>query len=362
MEKQRTKKKKIILRVVIIILAALVVLDFGITYWAYHQNFDRTFTSYEPLMLRVEDFPGLSRTRYEFTSDKGQTLAGYLYKYGDGSSRKAVVVLAHGLGGGGHNSYMDVADCFAENGCYVFAYDATGSDESAGSVMGGMPQGIADLDSAISFVEELPECQGLPVLLFGHSWGAYCAMNVLPDHPEVKGVIECCGFDTSLSMFEAAGKEEAGPLIYTMRPWFSIIDRVRFGELASRSAVESMADAQDTKFFCVAAENDEMVPDKYGYSRFYDAFQDDGRFTFLKVSDKTHDTVYSDRTYREEFDAEFVEWLKGQGYDPTAPENEERFNKDRVDYINEHLDRERWSHSLDSEVFRQFLSFYDTCL
>ena len=80
-------------------------------------------------------------------------------------------VIAHGFGGGGHNSYMDVANYFASNGYYVFAYDVTGCDKSEGEGVGGVPQGVIDLDHAISFVEDNNEIPELPIMLFGHSWG-----------------------------------------------------------------------------------------------------------------------------------------------------------------------------------------------
>ena len=68
--------------------------------------------------------------------------------------------MAHGLGGGGHNSYMDCANYFARHGYYVFAYDATGNDESEGEGVGGLPQGVIDLDYAISFVEQSGNVRG----------------------------------------------------------------------------------------------------------------------------------------------------------------------------------------------------------
>jgi hypothetical protein len=50
------------------------------------------------------DFENLSRKKYSFMSNKGQLLFGYMYQASD--SAKAIIVFAHGLGGGGHNSYM----------------------------------------------------------------------------------------------------------------------------------------------------------------------------------------------------------------------------------------------------------------
>ena len=192
---------------IIIVCAVVLLLVTGIwalTVYIYNENFNRRFQSYEPRMLRLEDFDGLERTRYEFPSDKGQMLAGYLYSFGEG--QHGIVIIAHGFGGGGHNSYMDVADYFARNGYLVFAYDATGNDESEGKGVGGLPQGVIDLDHAISFVEESGNFPELPIMLFGHSWGGYSVCSVLSLHPEVKAVIACSGFNSSPDMFEAEGR------------------------------------------------------------------------------------------------------------------------------------------------------------
>ena len=127
---KRTKPKK---RIVLIVLCSVLVLLIG-GWWffsvsIYNDNFNKRFESYEPYTLRVEDFEGLQRTKYEFPSDKGQMLTGYMYN-ADAEPR-GILVIAHGLGAG-HNSYMDCANFFAHNGYLVFAYDATGCDESEG--------------------------------------------------------------------------------------------------------------------------------------------------------------------------------------------------------------------------------------
>ena len=103
-----------------------------------HENFNIRSGSYEPLMLSTEDFDELQCKEYFFSSDKGQKLAGYLYRVGNNQ----------------HNSYIDVANYFAMNGYFVFVYDATGCDKSEGEGVGGVSQGVIDLDYAISFVED----------------------------------------------------------------------------------------------------------------------------------------------------------------------------------------------------------------
>ncbi|SFY09908.1 alpha/beta hydrolase [Ruminococcus sp. XPD3002] len=150
MKKTRSKKKA----AMIVLLSVIVFLLIG--WWAfcvmmYNENFNVRGDSYEPLKLRTEDFDSLECKEYSFSSDKGQKLAGYLYSVG--SDQHGIVVIAHGFGGG-HNSYIDAAYFFAENGYYVFAYDATGCDKSEGEGVGGVPQGVIDLDHAISFAED----------------------------------------------------------------------------------------------------------------------------------------------------------------------------------------------------------------
>ena len=106
----------------------------ALSVYIYDQNFNKRFESYAPFRLRTEDFDGLEQTKYQFASDKGQMLTGYLYSHNN--EPNGIIILAHGFGGGGHNSYMDVADYFARNGFLVFTYDATGCDESEGKGVG----------------------------------------------------------------------------------------------------------------------------------------------------------------------------------------------------------------------------------
>ena len=126
---------KIILLSVVVLLALLILAAFilpkPIAMSVYNDNFGKRFTTGEVYTFRVEDFDGLSREKYTFTSDKGQVLTGYKY-YRSNEAPKGMVVLAHGFGGGGHRAYMNIANYFASNGYLVFAYDATGNDESEG--------------------------------------------------------------------------------------------------------------------------------------------------------------------------------------------------------------------------------------
>lgn len=351
------KKAKIIVILISIVLVILIAGWWAFSVIMYNENVNRRFTSYEPLMLYVEDFEGLERTGYEFPSNQGQKLKGYLYSAGE--NQRGIIVIAHGFGGGGHNSYMDCANYFAQHGYYVFAYDATGNDESEGKGVGGFPQGVVDLDHAITFVEESGNFPDLPIMLFGHSWGGYSVCSVLSFHPEIKAVIECSGCNSSADLFEGGGRHEAGDFIKTMMPFVKLHEWIRYGKYASNTAMDGFA-ASNAKIMIVHSADDDLVPIEYGLDRYYEKYKDDTRFTFLRFEDKGHSSILNDRTYKNEFNAAFDKWLTTLDYDYNAPENKEKFIKDKADYIHLHLDRSRWSDSLDKAMFAQFLAFYDS--
>ncbi|MCR5824193.1 MAG: alpha/beta fold hydrolase [Lachnospiraceae bacterium] len=360
MEKKRSKKKMIF----IILLSVLVLLIAGwwmICVQIYDENFNVRSFSYEPLMLRIEDFEGLNCKEYTFPSDKGQKLAGYLYSIGE--EQHGILVMAHGFGGGGHNSYMDVANYFAKKGYYVFAFDVTGCDKSEGEGVGGVPQGVVDLDYAISFVEDSGDIPDLPIVLFGHSWGGYCVSSVLNFHPEVKAVIECSGFNRSSDMFESGGKTQAGGLIYTMTPFVRIHELIKYGKYASKTAMDGFK-ATDASVMIVHSADDGVIGIEYGCDKYYEKYKDDPRFTFLRFEDRGHNEIYNDPadTYQDEFNAEFDKWRENLGYDYKAEENKPRFAEDKARYITENLDHDRWSNRLDEKLFARFLEFYETAI
>lgn len=356
MHKTAGKKLK---RILIIAIAVFLLLTAGIWYLTvsiYNDNFNKRFESYEPLMLYTEDFQGLSRVQYRFPSDQGQMLTAYLYSAN--SDQRGIVVMAHGFGGGGHNSYMDCADFFARNGYYVFAYDATGCDESEGNGVGGLPQGVIDLEYAISFVKENEDIPDLPIVLFGHSWGGYSVCSVLSYHPDVKAVIACSPFMRSSDMFESEGKKQAGDGIYLMMPFVKLHEQLHYGKYALNTALDGF-EASDAAVLIIHSADDTVVPPEYGYDICYELYKDDPSFQFLYLQDRGHDHVYHDISYINSFNAEFDLWLQTLDYDYLSDEHKDQFIADKAEYIRQNLDRSKWCNMLDTELFEQFLAFYN---
>lgn len=352
----KTKSKgKILIIVLSIVLVLIIAGDWALSVIIYNENFNRRFESYEPLLLYVDDFDGLRCTKYEFVSNKGQKLTGYMYTSEE--NPRGIIVMAHGLGGGGHNSYMDCANYFAHRGFCVFAYDATGNGESEGDGVGGLPQGVIDLDYAITFVEQSGNFPNLPIVLFGHSWGGYSVCSVLTYHPEIKAVIACSGFNSSLDLLESKGEKQIGAGIYLMLPFVKLHERIKYGGYASNTAMDGFAKS-DAAVMILHSFDDEVVPAEYGYDIYYEKYKDDSRFSFIRFEDKGH-SYFNDETYTDEFNAEFDKWLETLDYDYNASENKEQFIKDKADYMHKNLNREKWCNSLDLELFGVFVDFFN---
>lgn len=284
------KKSKIFLAVIIVLLIAVVASLFSVSLNLYKYVFERRFESAKEYMLSPDSFEGLIREKYTFASDKGQSLVGYkYYKSGD---NKAVIVMAHGFGGGGHNSYMAIADYFASNGYIVFAYDATGNDESGGEEVGGMPQGVIDLSHAISFVKESPDFAGLPVMLFGHSWGAYSCGTVLNFQKDVKAAVLAAGFNKSLDVFEEEAGRKAGDGIKFLMPFVSVIDRIKFGQYASKTCTSGF-ESSDAGVMLIHSKDDDVVSFDKQFAVFREKYQNDSRFVFIAFENRGHNRLFN---------------------------------------------------------------------
>ena len=351
--KPKSKKKKILFIILSIVVTLIIAGDWILTVMVYNENFNQRFESYEPLMLYVDDFDGLHRTKYEFSSNGGQKLAGYMYSSGE--NQRGIVVMAHGFGGGGHNSYMDCVNYFACHGYYVFSYDATGNDESEGEGVGGLPQGVIDLDYAITFVEESGKFPSLPIVLFGHSWGGYCVGSVLNCHTDVKAAVLVAGFNRSIDLFEQQGESIIGSGIKLFMPYVSVYERLKFGKYASYTAIDGFG-ASDAEIMILHSKDDSTVLPENGYEKFYNAYGETPRFHFIEYEDRGHDSVYySDaaRRYKEQLNKDYTAYVEANGGEYTAEIKEE--------FMKQNLDKSK-CYEFDYDLMQQMLDFYDSAL
>jgi len=230
--KKLLKKKSIIICLVLFIIG-VPVMSFVMIHNLYASNFARVGMPEYTGWLRYDDLTGYDRKMVEFKSGENM-LTGYIY--GE-ENTKGLVVIAHGLGGGAE-SYTAETVYFVDAGWKVFAYDCTGSYRSEGDSTMGLPQSALDLDAALCYVEE--QDWGLPVMLYGHSWGGYAVGAVLNYDHDITAAVSISGYATPMALLDEQSSDIMGWLAKVLYPFESIYQKVRFGDAADLSAIDGI--------------------------------------------------------------------------------------------------------------------------
>jgi dipeptidyl aminopeptidase/acylaminoacyl peptidase len=310
----------------------------------YNSIFVR-YQSVEPQIRTIDEFKGLEVQERSFLSDRGQKLAGYIYSK-KGLPPVGVVIIAHGLGVGGQCVYMAAADYFASHGYLVFAYDATGNDKSEGASGVGMEQGIIDLSQAIDYVEHDSRMRNYPIVLFGHSWGAYCVGAVLNVHPEVKAVVAVSGFNSTQDYFRyVADEEDTDGTLSMLASYVERIEKQKFGKYADYSALSGFANTK-AGVMIIHSKDDQNVAESLGYDLYYKKYKDDARFRFKLYENRKHMYIF----YTDEAVAYDHQRIDDRTLAPTAYGRSHAFDKSM-------------GYKLDTNLFSNILDFYNAyCL
>ena len=181
--------------------------------------------------LKAKNFDNLNARPVDFKSDKGQTLNGFLYSSAKVDDYKALIVFSHGMGAG-HLAYTTEINYFAQKGYLVLAYDNTGTCTSEGEKLYGFAQGVIDLKHALDFVKSRDDLQDMPLLLLGHSWGAYSVCNVSAITPvkDIKGIVAFSPFNSMNKLLRDNAKQQTKMNLSVFSPFFDIINLLRFGK------------------------------------------------------------------------------------------------------------------------------------
>ncbi len=180
--------------------------------------------------LKAKNFDNLNARPIDFKSDKGQTLNGFLYSSAKVDSYKALVVFSHGMGAG-HLAYTTEINYFAQKGYLVLSFDNTGTCESEGAKINGFAQGIIDLKFALEFVKSRDDLKDMPIILVGHSWGAYsvCNVSAITDI-EIKGIVAFSPFNSMNKLIRDIAKTKTKLNLSILSPFFDLINLLKFGK------------------------------------------------------------------------------------------------------------------------------------
>lgn len=352
--KKRKKKKKALITVSVLAVAICLIL-YGITAFVLYSSYNTRYETSPYRAFSPEDFgDGLIMEEVFFPSNDGQMLAGYKYSR-SGMDTKAVVIISHGLGSGGQSGYMEFADYFTSHGYLVFSYDATGNDNSEGESVNGFPQGTIDLSYAIDYVENDITYRGLPILLWGYSWGAYSGGCVLNVHPEVTAAILVAGPNDFMDMFENEVKNVAGAAGIILKPFARLHQIITFGEYGTFTCLDGFENS-DAGVMIIHGKADTVVSYDIGYEKYYERYDSDSRFTFVSYEDKGHnDIFYTDEAneYRQYVYALYDKYLEDSGLEDNSEVKSE--------FMNQYELKEK-GYVLDEALMKKMVDFYDSYL
>lgn len=344
------KKLKIILISLISFIMSFILIIMPVTtIIIYESIFGARYETASWLTLDYKEYSLIcERSDFEVGSN---TIAGYKYSKVD-QEVNGLVVVSHGLGGGGHNSYLPFINYFTDNGYLVFTYDCKGNDNSEGKSVGGLPEGIKDLDYALNHIKTIEEYKDLPICLFGHSWGGYSVGNVLNLHSEVKAVTIVAGFNESEDLILYQGKQMLGDVCQVLLPYVSLYENLKYGsEYTNISSLEGF-EKTEAGVIVVHSKDDTTVPMDYGYSKYYEQYSENDRFDFILYNSKGHERLlYSEEAnmYRDYVNIEYTRYVESHGGEHNVEIKEEFFKNIDLKRVFE----------VNTDLMNQVISMYD---
>jgi len=344
------RKKRILTVILLIVISIPLVINPLATVIIYESIFSARYETEEWLKYSDEDFPGLRSQAVDFENSNGIPLRGYKYSYTD--EPRATVIIAHGLGGGGHEQYMPIAELFAEAGYLVFAYDACGNGESGGDSVRGLPEGIIDLDAAISYVKSDAELSDLPIALFGHSWGAYSVGAVLSLHPDVDAAVMVAGFNASEDMLLQYSEKYVGPAAHLLIPTVKLYEQMKFGDYSALSMLDGI-EKSNAGVIVIHSMDDTTVEPKRGYEILKQKLEGNSRVKFISFDSRGHSYLfYSDESEkaRNELNKSYVSYVEERGL--------EYSEEVKAEFMEQYLDKSK-CFAPDLELFENILSLFD---
>ncbi len=253
----------------------------------------------------ADDFEGLKKEPYRFTSSTGQQLCGYFYSYQDPYENR-IVIFDHGMGGG-HRSYMREIEMLARRGYLVFAYDHTGCMESGGASTNGFAQSLCDLNDAICALKSDEKYAKKKLSVVGHSWGAFSSLNISALHPDITHIVAMSGF---VSVERILRQNFRGLLKGFYKRAYEIESSAN-PEFIKYSAEKSLKQSE-SKLLVIHSKDDKVVNSKLHFNFLRSELSERKNTEFLLLDQKGHNPNFTADAvkYKDKFFAELQKKLK----------------------------------------------------
>jgi len=283
-------KKKFIISIIIIVVFVLLnlLLFFGILiahsivfkrvdYDSYDSKYNLLYSD-----LNAEQYP---REEIKILSGKNLLTA---YLYGKNNMNGLVVVSP------GHADANDIKlyeiMYFVDNGWQVLCYDYTGSYTSQGQNLGGYTQSVYDLNNVLNYIEHENSLKNIPIVLFGHSLGAYASAAVLQYGHNIKSAVIASGFDTPKEQWLYSIERYTGWFHYLLYPYTRLFISIQYGKEQNLSAIDGI-NSVDIPVLVISGTNDIFYG---GESPIYKKRNEitNSNCSFILKSEKNHNGHY----------------------------------------------------------------------
>ncbi|MCR5653291.1 MAG: alpha/beta hydrolase [Ruminococcus sp.] len=220
---------------------------FSVMFGRYDEKENPLFYSYSDI-----DSSKYPRTKKVFKSGENK-LCGYYYTTSRDSIGTVIVINGYHCTSDRHLSEIMY---FVDNNWSVFTFDGTGVGQSDGDSQIGLAQSRLDTAAAVEYVGSL---SSKPVVLYGHSEGAYAAVTSLNDSDRVSAVVSVSGFNSPLELMHRHTKNHIGFLADIEYPFMYAHNYVLLGENSNTQAYEAI-NSTDTPVAVFQGKNDTTVP------------------------------------------------------------------------------------------------------
>lgn len=232
MSKSKVRMIAILVATLVVVSACAFTLDRYALSSLYARVPDQRISLLPHYELFEKDYP---RTDVEFQLD-GYTLRGHVY---GAENTRGLIIFRHGIFSK-HADYLPLITAMVDKGWRIFAYDAIGCGESDGDSTLGMSQSPLDVAAAVAFARENGMAEGMPLVLWGHSWGGYGVAAALAKAPDVDACVTMSGYDTPMKILDYSVTGSFGPLGKIQYPFLWLNTVIDFGENANLSASDAI--------------------------------------------------------------------------------------------------------------------------
>ena len=220
----------VLITVILSAAAAFCLAAFIVIHIAHQNQFKRADYEDQSHSICYTDFASRYPRETLRIPSGSHMLTGFLYGW---ENQNGLIVISSG-----HRCSTDVQlqsmKYFVDHGWAVLCYDYTGYYHSEGATMVDYTQAVRDLDAVLAFLEHTGRFSEIPLLLYGHSLGAYGSAAVLNFRHKITAVVAASGFDKPTEQWAYSIKRFSGILGALLGPMAALYLRAVFGKDTQR--------------------------------------------------------------------------------------------------------------------------------